>query len=169
MEVRRGELNEPQKIAAPARPTTKTPAAAGWSRDAFGLGLSTLTLGMFAVEPGEGPTKATRVRLEQRNQRTVTPAEIKRAVERRRVVILFFRQRGADDDAVADAISSVRGRKGVSVFTLPVGRAPRYAEVGGGNVVRAPTIVLLVKRRDPRMFEGYIDSATLSQAVADAR
>ena len=87
-----------------------------------------------------------------------------------RTVILFFRQRGADDDAVASAVASVRGRRGVSVFTLPVGRAPRYAAVGGTQ--RCPSTHHRAPRDetdDPRMFEGYIDSATLGQAVADAR
>ena len=169
MDVRRGELNEPQKIAAPAGAKPKQPAAAGFDRDAFGLGLSALTVGMLGVEPGEAASKPARLRLGNRDSRPASPAQIKRAVANRRVVILFFRQRGADDDAVAGSVDSVRGRKGVSVFTLPVGRAPKYADVGGANVVRAPTLVLLVKGRDPRMFEGFIDPATLSQAVADAR
>jgi outer membrane biosynthesis protein TonB len=98
-----------------------------------------------------------------------SPAAVRRAVAQGRVVILFFRQRGADDDAVAGALSAVRGSRGVAVFTLPVGKAPKYAEVGGANVVQAPTLVLLHRKQDPRMFEGYIDAATLRQAVTDAR
>ena len=84
-------------------------------------------------------------------------------------MILFFRQRGADDDAVAGAVSSVRGRSGVSVFVLPVGKAPKYADVGASDVTRAPTLVLLRRGDEPRIFEGFIDPTTLAQAVTDAR
>jgi hypothetical protein len=97
------------------------------------------------------------------------PAAVRRALAQQRIVLLFFRQQGADDDAVAEAVSSVRGRSGVSVFTLPVGQAPKYAEVGAADVVRAPTIVLLRRGDEPRIFEGFIDSETLAQAVTDAR
>jgi type IV secretory pathway VirB10-like protein len=101
--------------------------------------------------------------------RRTTPAEVQRAIARHRLVILFFRQRGADDDAVAGAVNAQRGRKGVTVFTLPVGQAPKYAKVGASTVVRAPSIVVVSRKHDPLMYEGFIDTATLTQAVTDSR
>jgi hypothetical protein len=94
---------------------------------------------------------------------------VARAIKSNDVVVLFFRQRGADDNAVAGAVNAQRGRKGVAVFTLPVGQAPKYAKLGGANVVRAPTIVILGRDRAPLLHEGFIDTTTLAQAVTDAR
>jgi hypothetical protein len=94
---------------------------------------------------------------------------ITRAIKSNDVVVLFFRQRGADDNAVAGAVNAQRGRKGVAVFILPVGQAPKYAKLGGANVVRAPTIVILGRDRAPLLHEGFIDTTTLAQAVTDAR
>jgi hypothetical protein len=98
-----------------------------------------------------------------------TRQRVARAIKSDSVVLLFFRQRGADDNAVASAVNAQRGRKGVAVFTLPVGQAPKYAKVGGANVVRAPTIVILGRDRGPLLYEGFIDTTTLTQAVTDAR
>lgn len=173
----RGEVNQPQKISAPAGASKKTPLQAGWDRDSFGIAFSALTIGVLAVETAgaESSKRSAPARKPSRKEHSTparrggtTPAEVKRAVNQHRIVILFFRQRGADDDAVASAVSSVRG-SGVSVFTMPVGQAPKYADVGAASVVRAPTIVLLTRGSDPRIFEGFIDSTTLAQAVADAR
>jgi hypothetical protein len=205
LDYRRGEVNEPQTISAPADAVRRTPMQAGWDRETFGLAFSALTVGVLTVEPGGGnsaerqqparepaPRERGAARKERgtagdkrartggdrraaRNERTAsrragtTPAEVRRAVNRNQIVILFFRQRGADDDAVAGAVNSVRGRRGVVVFTLPVGKAPKYSEVGAAGVVRAPTVVLIGRDEEPRVFEGFIDSTTLSQAVADAR
>ena len=47
----------------------------------------------------------------------------------RRTVVLFFRQPAADDDATAAAVRSVRGTKGVSVFSAPITKLARYRAV----------------------------------------
>ena len=97
-------------------------------------------------------------------------ARVDRALRRNAVVVMFFRQRGADDDATAGAVGSVRSRKGVGVMTLPIGKAPRYSvALGGISVTRAPTVVVLARKRRPVLLEGYVDSASLAQAVTDAR
>jgi outer membrane biosynthesis protein TonB len=78
--------------------------------------------------------------------------KIARAVKSGDVVVLFFRQRGADDSAVAAAVKAQRGRKDVAVFILPVGQAPKYAKYGGASVVRAPSIVVLGRDRKPLLY-----------------
>ena len=109
----------------------------------------------------------------QRVRNTPAPtgpvARLRVALRRNAVVVVFFRQRGADDDATADAVASMRGRRGVGVMTLPIGKAPRYSGALGTAVTRAPSVVVVSRKRQPLLIEGYIDSATLAQAVADAR
>ena len=188
IDYRRAEVNQSQTISAPADPLRKTPVEAGWDRESFGLGLTALTVGVLAVEPGGGrsanqerpardqaraapePSRKPARKTQPASRRSGTsPAEVKRAIGRHQIVLLFFRQRGADDDAVARSVNSERGRQGVSVFTLPVGQAPKYGKVGGANVTRAPSIVLIGRDGEPRLFEGFIDAATLAQAVTDLR
>jgi hypothetical protein len=186
-DYKRANLGEPQKISAPAGASKQTPTAAGWARDTFGLAFSALTVGALAIEPSDGTAAQARRQDARRSAPKQEPKrsapenrdrnrggsantnDIRRAVDQRKIVILFFRQRGADDDAVAAAVKSQRGRKNVAVFILPVGQAPKYEQFGGGNVVRAPSIVILDRDRKPRLFEGFIDPATLAQAVTDAR
>jgi hypothetical protein len=116
------------------------------------------------------PDRDRAERVSRETAPTGPAARLDRALRRNAVVVLFFRQRGADDAATADAVASVRGRKGVGVMTLPITKAPRYsAALGGVTVTRAPTVVVLARKRRPALIEGYIDSASLAQAVSDAR
>jgi hypothetical protein len=102
---------------------------------------------------------------------TGVPANVTRALEAKRTVVLFFYQRGsADDDAAAAAVNSVRGHANVKVFSAPITRLADFRGVtGGAGVSQAPAIVILGRRGSARLIEGYIDSETLAQEVADAR
>ena len=148
----RASIGQPQKITPPADASTKTAAKAGWDRDSFGIAFSALTLGVMSIEPSAGEAAAParpdaerqdRARRQAHKQARpervapvrATPAAVKRAVDGRDVVVLLFRQRGADDDAVAASVAAVRGR-GVTVFTIPVGQAPKYVE--GRRLQRGP-------------------------------
>jgi hypothetical protein len=123
-------------------------------------------------KPARADAKPDRARTE-RVRSTPAPAgpaaRLQRALRQNAVVVMFFRQRGADDDATADAVASVRGDKGVGVMVLPIGKSPRYSAAIGTTVTRAPSVVVLARKRQPLLMEGYIDSASLAQAVADAR
>jgi hypothetical protein len=89
----------------------------------------------------------------------------------RKVVVVFFRQRvGADDSATAAAVKSVRGTKGVAVFSDRISHLRNYPRVIGGlGITQAPAVVVIDKKREARLVEGYIDSGSLRQQVADAR
>lgn len=102
---------------------------------------------------------------------TGVPADVTRALARKRTVVLFFYQRGsADDDATADAVSSVRGHAGVAVFSAPISRLADYRGVtGGAGVSQAPAIVIVGRNRGARLIEGFVDRETLVQEVADSR
>jgi hypothetical protein len=99
------------------------------------------------------------------------PADVTRALEANRTVVLFFYQRGsADDDATAAAVNSVRGRANVKVFSAPITRLAAFRGVtGGAGVSQAPAVVILGRGGSARLIEGYVDSQTLAQEVADAR
>jgi cytoskeletal protein RodZ len=99
------------------------------------------------------------------------PAAVTKALADKRVVVLFFYQRGsADDDATGKAVDSLRGRSGVKVFSAPITRLADFRGVtGGAGVSQAPAVVILGREGSARLIEGYVDSETLAQEVADAR
>ncbi|HEX5909802.1 MAG TPA: hypothetical protein VFY44_04865 [Thermoleophilaceae bacterium] len=98
------------------------------------------------------------------------PANVGKALQKRRTVVLFFRQPAADDAATAEAVRSVRGIKGVSVFSAPITKLARYRRVVNDlGVTQAPAVVIVGKDRKARLLEGYIDPVSLRQQVKDGR
>jgi len=98
------------------------------------------------------------------------PPKVAKALQKRRTVVLFFRQPAADDDATAAAVRSVRGTKNVSVFTAPITKLARYRRVVSDlGVTQAPAVVIVGKDRKARLLEGYIDPVSLRQQVKDGR
>lgn len=98
------------------------------------------------------------------------PLPVQRALDDRKLVILFFYKPGsADDQATARGVAALRGPR-VAVFSNPVGRLAKYRGlVGQLGISQAPAVVIIRKDRTARVIEGYIDPATLAQDVADAR
>jgi len=98
------------------------------------------------------------------------PLPVQRALDDRKLVILFFYKSGsADDQATARGVAALRGPR-VAVFSNPVGRLAKYRGlVGQLGISQAPAVVIIRKDRTARVVEGYIDPATLAQDVADAR
>ncbi len=98
------------------------------------------------------------------------PRPVGRALARKRVVVLFFGQQGADDRATSEAVASVRGQKGVSVFRDDIQRLAKYRAVTSGlNVAQAPATVVIGPDRQAQLLEGFTDEGTLRQLVVDAR
>lgn len=98
------------------------------------------------------------------------PRRIGRALARKRVVVLFFAQGGADDQFTAEAVRSVRGQKGVSVFRDDIERLAVYRRLTNGlGVAQAPATVVIGPDREAQLIEGFVDGGTLRQLVVDAR
>lgn len=98
------------------------------------------------------------------------PPKVSRALQAKRTVVLFFRQPGADDDATSRAVSSLRGRKKVSVFKDGIAHLARYRSIVAGlGVTQAPAVVIVGRDRKAQLVEGFIDQGTLTQEVVDAR
>ena len=123
---------------------------------------------------GDGSAKPPRSPAKRRPAVAVPtgmPAGVRRALAGKRTVVLFFSQRGsADDAATARAVASLRGRRGVEVFSAPISRLADYqAVIGGLGVTQAPSVVIVGRDRAARLIEGFVDAETLAQQVADAR
>ncbi len=99
------------------------------------------------------------------------PAGVRRALARKRTVVLFFRQRGsADDDATARAVASLSGRRGLAVFAAPISRLADYRAITDqAGVSQAPAVVVVGRSGRARLIEGFVDRESLAQEVADAR
>jgi hypothetical protein len=104
-------------------------------------------------------------------KRPQLPGTVRRALARGRTVVLFFYQRGATDDRrVAGSVAALRGRTKAAVFSDRIANLASYGQVATSvGVTRSPSIVIIGKGRRGRLIEGYVDSNTLAQRVADAR
>ena len=71
-DFRRGAINEPQQISAPAN-AKSSPQAVG-DRDSLGLAFTALVTAVFAVEPAGGRSEAQPQRSESRRQALGEPA-----------------------------------------------------------------------------------------------
>jgi hypothetical protein len=86
------------------------------------------------------------------------------------VVFLFSRPGPADDTGTRRAVNSLRGDKGVSVFTVGLEDLETYRPVlAGAGVSQVPAVVVVRGGEKARLLQGFVDARTLRQTVADAR
>jgi hypothetical protein len=157
IEARLLDVNKPQRIEAPARVRAGAPSG---------------EFGMFAQLAASGIGGAAGV--DDTSLRVLTspnPGRAARAVRKhKKVVILFGNARGLDDRAMASVIRSVDQRTKALVLVDDVAAVERYGKlVEDVGVSQTPSIVIIDRRGKARLIEGYVDSNTLTQAVADAR
>jgi hypothetical protein len=157
LEVRLSDINKPQQIKAPAHVRAGVPSGSA---------------GLFAdslVRTINGATGTKTASLEALT--SPNPARAARAVrDHKKVVILFTNQRGLDDRAMGPVIRDVDRRTKALVLTDPVDAVDRYGKlVQDLGVSETPSIVIIDSSGKARLIEGYVDSDTLTQAVADAR
>jgi hypothetical protein len=151
-------VNKPQTIDAPAHVERGAPSGpVGEFADGFLTGL-TAALGR--------ESSARRDAASAHN-----PQKLQRAVREHRKVVLFFgNPRGLDDRAVAAAVRSVDRTTKAVVLTDRVQNVKRYDSlVEDLAVSQAPAVVVIDRRGDARLVEGYVDVESLAQVVADAR
>ena len=164
--ARRGELsldlelsgvNQPQDIEAPADVRKGIPGGA------FGQFTQGVVAGVSGVGGGEPVSLAA---LASRN-----PQRAARAVaDGKKVVILFQNPDGLDDRAMRGVVRQLDARTRAVVITDDVDAVDRYGSmVEDLGVSQTPSVVLIDSRGNARLIEGYVDTDTLAQAVADAR
>ena len=103
---------------------------------------------------------------------TATPARVQQAIAGRQVVVmLFYDKRVSVDRAVRVALGKAGPRGGgVFVAAAPIGIVSRYASITRGvQILQAPTIVVVDRRKKATLLTGFVDGGEIAQAVADAR
>src|SRR4051812_14410944 len=157
LDMRLSQVNKPQQIEAPAHVRSGAPAG---------------TLSPFAdalvgrINRTTGTDTASLEALASPN-----PGRAARAVrQHKKVVILFTNKRGLDDRRMGSVIRDVDHRTKALVLTDPVDAVDRYGKlVEDLGVSETPSVVIIDSKGNARLIEGYVDSATLTQAVTDAR
>jgi hypothetical protein len=149
------DVNQPQTVERPERVSRNAPGGA------FGEFIQSFSQGL-ALATGTSPAD---LRLPTNDN----PHRLQSAVrDHRKVVLFFYQPRALDDQATAEAVRSLGGR--VLVLREKVENADHYGSlVEELGVSQAPSIVLVDRRGEARLLEGFIDAQALAQAVADAR
>jgi hypothetical protein len=157
LDVRLSDVNKPQKIQAPAHVRAGAP---GGSASVFADAV------VHAVNGATGTKTPSFAALASPN-----PGRAARAVRHHeKVVILFRNDRGLDDRAMSSVIRSVDKRTQALILSDPVDAVDRYGKlIQDLGVNETPSIVIIDSKGKARLIEGYVDSDTLTQAVADAR
>ena len=99
------------------------------------------------------------------------PKPVAAALRRHQVlVLLFWNGRSADDQAVHAALKRVDRWNGrVSVQSAPISRIARYGRIARGvDIQQSPTVVVADPNLRAETLVGYVDAATINQAVVDA-
>jgi hypothetical protein len=157
LDLRLSDVNKPQQIDAPAH------VRAGVPSGAFGALAQSLA---GNIGRATGADNASLEVLTSPN-----PRRAARAVrDHRKVVILFRNPRGLDDRAMTSVMRAVDSRTKALVLTDDVAAVERYGKlVEDIGVSQTPSIVIIDRTGHARLLEGYVDSDSLTQAVADAR
>jgi hypothetical protein len=157
LDVRLSDVNKPQQIEAPAH------VRAGAPSGAFGA-LAQGFAGNIGRVTGEDSTSLAALT-------SPNPRRAARAVhDHRKVVILFRNPRGLDDRAMTSVMRIVDRRTQALVLSDNVDAVDRYGKlVEDLGVSQTPSIVVIDRTGKAQLIEGYVDSGTLTQAVADAR
>jgi hypothetical protein len=157
LDVRLTGVNKAQDIEAPADVSQGMPA--GWLgelADGFATSLSSRVGGAplsLAALTSPNPRKAARA-----------------VADGKKVVILFQNPDGLDDRAMRRVMRELDARTRAVVLTDDVDAVDRYGSmVEDLGVSQTPAVVLIDRKGDARLIEGYVDTDTLAQAVADAR
>ena len=86
------------------------------------------------------------------------------------LVILFY-GKGYDDDAARKAVhrTALKDRKMVSAY-VPISKVGSYEAITTGvDVLTSPTVMVIGTNRKATTLTGFIEAATVKQAVGDAR
>jgi hypothetical protein len=157
LDLRLSQVNEPQQIQAPLHVRAGAPAGT----------LGTLAQGIAGRIGGVTGDKNVSLSV----LTSPNPGRAARAVrDHKQVVILFRNSRGLDDRAMTSVMRDVDRRTKALVLTDEVDAVDRYGKlVEDLGVSQTPSVVIIDRSGKAQLIEGYVDSDTLTQAVADAR
>jgi hypothetical protein len=116
------------------------------------------------------PVKASTPAGQEAGASVGLPIKVAQAFAKKQVVVLYFGGAGADDALTADSVRSLKASvgHGVAVFMDKLSNLADYRRVVEGlNVSQAPSIVIVDRNKQARVYEGFIDAGSLRQDVAD--
>jgi hypothetical protein len=165
------DVNKPQDITAPKNVSGGAP-----KDEAATFSSAILGVGVLAVDPPPGLAAARQAGFRIGDVTspapiTNNPRKVAAAVRRHQRVVIFFQNpRGLDDQATGQSVRSLRGQTKAKVFTDDIRSVDRYGPIlEDVGVNQAPSIVVIDRRGNASLIEGFIDSRALAQEVADAR
>jgi pyruvate/2-oxoglutarate dehydrogenase complex dihydrolipoamide acyltransferase (E2) component len=99
------------------------------------------------------------------------PSPVARALDDKKIVVLlFWNRKGVDDRSVKKSVDRLSRRGGeVAKFTETVNHLSRYTRItAAASVTQTPALVIVNKRGQAEVLNGYLDYQTISQFVANA-
>ena len=100
------------------------------------------------------------------------PKPLRKAIrDDKMLVVLFSNGTSYDDKAVEKALTKINRWDGrVYVHTAPLKKISKYGRIARGvNVEQSPTVVVADRGLQAETLVGFVDGATIDQAVVDAR
>jgi hypothetical protein len=99
-----------------------------------------------------------------------TAVKVTKALGRGDAVVFFFTRAGAaDDTATREAVKAAQRRPHVTVVQAGLKDLTAFRPVlSGAGVSQVPAVVVAHAGKPARLLEGYVDSGTLRQTIADA-
>jgi hypothetical protein len=99
------------------------------------------------------------------------PVRLKQALDAHKVVVvLFWNRNGVDDRSVKRALDSLPHGKSVAVFSDSVRHLSRYTRItAAASVSTTPSLVIVNRKGQAEVINGYLDRQTLAQYVRNAR
>jgi hypothetical protein len=165
-------VNKPQQLDPPAE-VSSVSAARGMGAERGRAAVENLVVGAMVLNSPTGFAGTTLLflRLAQSNEESAGAQKAAKAVaDGKKVVILFQNPNGLDDRVMRGVMRQLDARTRALVLTDDVEAVDRYGSmVEDLGVSQTPSVVLIDSRGEARLIEGYIDTDTLAQAVADAR
>ncbi len=175
LDVTLSEVNKPQTITAPDG-LRDVPLQQSFERVEAINAANMMGVGALMVQqPGLAGARANDFEFSELTggsaPLTNNPQRAARAVRAgKKVVILFHTPDGLDDRAMRGVVRELDARTRAVLLTDDVDAVERYGSmVEDLGVSQTPSVVLIDRRGDARLIEGYVDADTLAQAVADAR
>lgn len=142
---------------------TETAADAGNAANATAA--SSATAGEEQAAPAPAPVDATKAKAEG------LPLRVLKAIADRKVVaILFWSPKAVEDQEVRKALRGIDRHNGkVLAHATHIKRIAAYQQITrGANVEQSPTVVVIDRNLTVQTLVGYVDRATIDQAVTDA-
>jgi hypothetical protein len=165
----RGARETAVNTPAPSSVTRSVPSGTGATKH---KAAPTKHAGARAKHKSHGKSPSGRGTAARKAAAKGLPADVARALDKRHIIVLlFFRPGAADDSATKRSVAAVRhAARRVSVFSAPISKLSRYRRaISGLDISSAPATVVVGRDRKARVLEGFLDSGTLAQEVADTK